>query len=56
MLTVTFEVVDEQIVEDTYEKEFRNRPELYHYLHVENQHPWLSLRIVNVSGEEEELF
>ncbi len=53
MITVTFEILNEGQVDSSFEKEFRNRPELYHYLKTHDGHPFLSLRIQNISGEEE---
>jgi len=53
MITVTFEILNEGQVDSSFEKEFRNRPELYHYLKTQDGHPFLSLQIQNISGEEE---
>lgn len=53
MITVTFDIMNEDQVDSSFEKEFRNRPELYHYLRTQAGHPFLSLRIQNISGEEE---
>lgn len=52
MVTLYYQIIDESgaVESGPYQREFESTQDMYHWINVQNQHPWLSIDTLAIEG------